>query len=319
VGGAVRSETGTRMEDACLPAVLPAGIAMAEVLDRRAASDRGAAPERRDATEPVPLVEIADLPGFVGGAPWAVISLGRRSHAMDGRGRIVRAAYRVLNAVRVRGLARRARRLMVRAGYGTIETLYWDRKHTLVLPGVARPARRLRERLPQRAFVVGRRGDDRPTVLEDVIDAAGDRIAGDLRPLTPLVKSGQLIVLSEYHVLRTAIGPGADRIDRHAERLSRLSQLGLPDVTAAPRARPVGRRTRHRPAGRVGPRRLPPGQPPVRGGPSPRGHRLGLGRARPPPPARPHPPPPRCARVRQVGRVGVAHHRRARALGPGRW
>ena len=176
-------------------------------------------------------VEIASAREVSGEAPVAIVSIDA---AGGGSRRIVRVARRLMNSIRVRSAAQRARSVIQARGYPTAVTIRWDVLQPLRLPWLVDESRsrRLVERLPQRALVVGLKSGRSRTLLEaaaaDASSAAGIPVV--LRP--PLVRAEVLVLLATDAVLRVAVGPSRQEIDRQVAALQTLHAAEVPASVA---------------------------------------------------------------------------------------
>jgi len=176
-----------------------------------------------------PDVEIADAQSLVGDGRVAIVTIEPGHH--EGGSLIVSAARRFRRTIESRVAARRAGRRLTALGYGDSDVVLWDIDQFVHLAGGRSTGRRRpAELLPQRALVVGRRGDPEPTVLDAVAEEAGRRVGRAVEYGTPLARQGRTIALADACVLRVAIGPGRDKIETHRVALERLAARALPPV-----------------------------------------------------------------------------------------
>ncbi|MGE5690738.1 MAG: hypothetical protein ACM33B_09285, partial [Pseudomonadota bacterium] len=211
--------TPTYAEHAWLAAVLPVDGRRFRVVDAALASTLAYA--GAELVEDAPDVEIAPPDQLVAEAPFVVATINGTVANVPSRVRQV--AGRVARSTQARVRAERTRRELRRRGYADVRVIPWDVEHALRLPG-HRPAVRLQpaERLPRRALVVSR-GPRTPTPLE-VAHAAAAEASGDRSPLAwPLMRAGSLVAIGAETVLRVAVGPGREHVDRQAEVLSMLA------------------------------------------------------------------------------------------------
>jgi len=172
-------------------------------------------------------VEIAPAREVSGEAPVAIVNIDA---AGGGSRRIVRVARRLVNSIRVRSAARRAHSMIQTRGYPTAVTIRWDVLQPLRLPWLVdeKRSRRLVERLPQRALVLGLKSGRSRTLLEaaaaDASSAAGIPVV--LRP--PLVRAEVLVMVAADAVLRVAVGPSREEIDRQVAALETLHAADVP-------------------------------------------------------------------------------------------
>jgi len=186
----------------------------------------GAEIEEREAD-----VEIAPVRKVVGDAPFAIVTVNA---AATGTHRVVRAGRRLVNSIRVRSEAARARRALQAQDYSSTTVILWDVLHPLKLPwlpGEERP-RRLVERLPQRALILGVRRGRQRTILEAAAAdaAAASNVSVGLMP--PVVRAEVLLMVGAEAVLRVALGPSRQEIDRQVAALQRLHAAKVPPAVA---------------------------------------------------------------------------------------
>ena len=167
-------------------------------------------------------VEIGMPPTLSGKAPLAISVLAAPPHDADTLA--IRVGRRLWNSVRIAALSRRARAALRKLGYPDVEVIRWDVAQTFGEPGGTAPARRrLVERFPQRALVIGRRGARAPTMLDAVREQAGSSGAPGFAGVAPNLRSGGvLILMTDDAVLRTALGPAAEQIERQLGVLAAL-------------------------------------------------------------------------------------------------
>ena len=222
--------TPTYAEHAWLAAVLPVDGRRFRVVDAALASTLVYA--GAELVEDAPDVEIAPPDQLVAEAPFVVATINGTVANVPSRVRQV--AGRVARSTQARVRAERTRRELRRRGYADVRVIPWDVEHALRLPGHG-PAVRLQpaERLPRRALVVARRDARSPTPL-DVAHAAAAAASGDRSALAwPLMRAGSLVAIGAETVLRVAVGPGREHIDRQAEVLSTLAAGLAGDPRAA--------------------------------------------------------------------------------------
>ena len=227
---APKSDSGAYPAHAWLPGVLPvdarrfrvADAALAETLRFAGAELDGRGVE----------VEIGS-PGEVrGDAPFAVVTVDA---AATGAHRVVRAGRRLANSIRVRAEAAQVRRALHAQGYPTTTAILWDVLHPLKLPwlpGEEERPRSLVERLPQRALILGLRSGRPQTILEaaTVDAAAAANISVGLRP--PVVRAEVLLMVGAEAVLRVALGPSRQELDRQVAALQSLRAANVPRSVA---------------------------------------------------------------------------------------
>jgi phosphotransferase family enzyme len=223
------NDSGAYPAHAWLAGVLPAGARRFRV------SDPALAETLREAganlVEKAADVEITALSELQGEAPVVIVSIN--ASAM-GPVRLVRAGKRLVNSLRVLAQATLARRAIRARGYPSTVVIRWDVLQALRLPwlGESSRSRRLIERLPQRALVVGRKSEHGPTLLEAAVTDASS--AGDLviAPHPPLVRGGVLVLVGADAVLRVAVGPSRQEIDRQVAALKALHAADVPATVA---------------------------------------------------------------------------------------
>ena len=181
--------------------------------------------------ESAPDVEMAFPDGLRGDAPLGIVILQAPPH--DSRRLAVRLGRRIVRSALVRVRAARARRTVERRGYANVEVLFWDVRQAVGAAG-ARPGRRaLVEYLPQRALVVGRRGERAQTVLEECVRQAEEAIGVPLGFEAPVTRSGLVTATSDEAILRVAVGPARGQIDAQLACFEALSRLAPPPEVAA--------------------------------------------------------------------------------------
>jgi Phosphotransferase enzyme family len=212
--------TPSHAEYGWLPAVVPVDAT------RFRAADPGIARTLRYAGARI-VEEGAEVdlgaPGQIGGtARVAVVSVN--TVVANVPSRLGQAVRRVARSAEARVRAEAARRALRRSGYDHVEVVPWDVEQVLRLPGMPRaPQLRASERLPRRAVVVATHGAPSPTAFEAAAAAAA-AAAGDTSAASwPLVRAGSLVTLSAASVLRVALGPARERIDRQAAVLATLA------------------------------------------------------------------------------------------------
>jgi Phosphotransferase enzyme family len=213
-----------------LGAVIPADARRFKVADAALATVLSDAGAQLVAEEPD--VEIAPVRELRGAAALSISVLGHPARA--GRPFPVRVVRRLVNSLRVRLGARRARRIVRRLGYATVRILMWD--HEMVLRGATRGGvlsrSRLIEYLPQRALVIG--GGSRParTLLDEVLDEASRVTGVALKASPPSVRAELLIIDTVAGVVRIAVGPGRRQILNQRSALAILRANHAPAVVA---------------------------------------------------------------------------------------
>jgi aminoglycoside phosphotransferase (APT) family kinase protein len=178
-----------------------------------------------------PEVEMGGPADMRGDAPVAIVVLGRWGG--DASPRLVRAVKRAARSVGVRIQIPRVRGALHRLGYPSVVSIPWDLRHTLRLPGTNGAGRRRPvEYLPQRAVVVGRRGERERTVLDAALDDAGSKVSAALVPAALSVRSGLVSTLTEAGLLRVAVGPARVQIAGQLEALRVLRRSDVPPPVA---------------------------------------------------------------------------------------
>ena len=220
---------GAYPANAWLAAVLPAGAHRFRVVDPALAEKLEVAGAELD--ERRVDVEIAPTGRVHGDAPCVIVTI---DSAASGSHRAVRAAKRLLNSVRVRAAAAGARRTLEARGYSATTVILWDVLHILRipwLPGEER-SRRLVERMPQRALVLGAKSGRGQTLLElAAADAAtAANVTLELKP--PVIRAEVLLIVGAEAVLRVAVGPSRQEIDRQVAALQMLRAANVPPSVA---------------------------------------------------------------------------------------
>ena len=227
--------------DGWIAAVIPGGARRFRVDEDGLAATLAAA--GGELVDEQPDVEIGAADTLRGDAACAVVPISPT--LPEGDRRLVRAARRVAAYARASFAATRARRALLRRGYGGISIVRWDIEQLLRRPGPdRRPRLRAAERLAGGAVVVGTRGSAGPTVLDEA-GAAAARAVGLPRIDTrwPTVRgSGVLVTRDEERVLRVGVGPERQEIRRHCGALELLAAAAPPAAVAdrAPRVEAHG-------------------------------------------------------------------------------
>ncbi|HSC90997.1 MAG TPA: phosphotransferase [Gaiellaceae bacterium] len=212
--------TPTYAEHAWLAAVVPADARRFRVADPALARTlRYAGAELvEDGAE----VEIGRPEDLSGRAPVAIVTLNTGVPNVPSRVRQV--VRRLAWSAEARARAELVRRQLRRRGYPHVRVIPWDVEQVLRLPGApSAPHVRTSERFPRRALLVAGRAPMRATAL-DAATAAAAAASGDRSAATwPLLRAGSLLAIADATVLRVAIGPGRERIDRQAGVLAGLA------------------------------------------------------------------------------------------------
>jgi len=176
--------------------------------------------------------EIAAATDLSGDADVAIVPLDAAQP--EGGSRTVRLARRARGFAAVSARAAAVQRRLRSLGFAHVDVLRWDLGHAVPLPGMPPPrTRRLAERMPQRAVVVGSGSRPRPTVLDAALRDARERSGLPLRAewavmrTTPVVATGEAIV-------RVAVGAARTEIDARADALAAIIAAG-PDARVAER------------------------------------------------------------------------------------
>lgn len=182
-------------------------------------------------TEARPDVEIvSDAGALLGNAPYAIVTLGFA--LPEGGSRLVRACRRAAGSLRARAQAIRSRRTLRRRGYPETFIIPWEWQQAVRLPWV-RPRSELawNERFPLDALVVGSRRGRPPTVLDAALAQAGEQLSVSLEPEWPLATQAGLVVIAPTGVLRVAIGPALQQLERQRDVLATLDASSpVPDI-----------------------------------------------------------------------------------------
>jgi hypothetical protein len=225
---------GTRAhaEDGWLAAALPARATRFRVHDPRVAANL----ERAGAklVDEDPDVEIAPVAAIHGDAATAFVPV---SAVGPLRGvRPLRVARRLTQSVVAQARTARAARALARRGYRRPYPLWWDVEQPL---RSGRP-RRLVERFPRAAVVVGRRTEDGETLLEAAAAAAAEATGHAVDPSTALVTGwGTLVAIGSAGVLRVAVGPPSEQLERQHRALADIAALSPPAAVASRLAGPI--------------------------------------------------------------------------------
>ncbi|HVL96889.1 MAG TPA: aminoglycoside phosphotransferase family protein, partial [Solirubrobacteraceae bacterium] len=177
-------------------------------------------------------VEIADPHRTTGDAAHVVITLDATQD--EGGSLAVRVLRRLRGAARVRVQARRIRRRMLRRGWAHAATVLWDLEQPVHLPGRHERLRELRpaEWLPARALVLASRAGPAPSLLDAAVAEASQSVDDDIRFTWPLAREGLMIVLSDRHVVRVAVGTGRRKLELLGSALDALAAAEPPAIVA---------------------------------------------------------------------------------------
>jgi aminoglycoside phosphotransferase (APT) family kinase protein len=234
VAGSLRSHP----EHGWLAAVLPDGARRIRVVgDDELAASLAAAGVDVSGTDPE--VAIGPVDRTVGDAPLALVPVAALGPL---RGPVpARLARRGAAALAVRGRARRARRHLARL-YPLTAVVRWDVQQAVRVARASETSgsRPLVERLPRAAVVIGRRTEVAPTVYEAAVRQAGEVTGHPLPAGEPLVTGGgTLIALAGEHVVRVAVGPGRQQLERQHAALVALRARRPPQVVLNRLPRPL--------------------------------------------------------------------------------
>lgn len=232
--GPGRPDRGTRPETQLawagygwLPLVMPVDARSFRTDDARVATTLVAVGGIPD--EANPAVEIfASSSAYEPRAPRVVVDFAARTP--DTGPWFVRRAARVLRGLALRLRAARAMRALRRRGYVRSALIPWEEEGAFVpaLPGW-RGRRALSDLVPVRlGLVADVAGEQRRTVLEAVVMAAGAEHGRALEIERVLVRDTSLVVLDRSSVLRVDFGPAGSGVSRQLAALARLDQLALP-------------------------------------------------------------------------------------------
>ena len=179
--------------------------------------------------EEAPDVEIAPLRQLRGQAPVAIVSLDAPTPDVDSRFR--RAARRLAGSLKVRAEAKAARAGARRLGYSEVSILSWDLAQAFdvrELPAQGRGG--VAERLPRHAAVVARRSDAGPTALGASIEDAARETGRSIRFDAPSMREAVLVAVGDSGVLRVAVGPARNQLQRQAAALEELRRTRAPEL-----------------------------------------------------------------------------------------
>jgi aminoglycoside phosphotransferase (APT) family kinase protein len=210
-----------------LPAVIPADARRFRVVHPELAA--GLTYAGAELVEREPDVEIAPLGELRGEAPFAVVSIAGPPR---GGSLPVRAVGRLASSLRALVGAGLVRRAMRSRGYPYVEVIRWDVGHTFALSQSEDGRTRLAEYLPERALVVGRRGERAPTPLESTLAEASREAGVEIRPRWASIRAGLVVVAGESAALRVAIGWARVQIAGQAAALSALHDATPPPLVA---------------------------------------------------------------------------------------
>jgi hypothetical protein len=139
----------------------------------------------------------------------------------EGGSRALRLGRRALGFAEVRAGAALAQRRLRRLGFGRVDVLLWDLGQSVRVPGMAPPRRRLAERVPQRAVVIGSRAERGPTVLDAAFRQAREHSGLALHPEWAVMRTTPVIGTAEA-VMRVAVGPARAEIDARVAALAAI-------------------------------------------------------------------------------------------------
>jgi aminoglycoside phosphotransferase (APT) family kinase protein len=152
----------------------------------------------------------------------------------EGGSRPVRLVRRARGFADVRAQAAFAQRRLGELGYAHVDVLWWDLGQSVRVTGMPPPdGRRLAERLPQRAVVVGWRAARRPTLLEAALRQARERSGLALAPESAVMRTTPLITTREA-VVRVAVGAARAEIDARVAALAAID-AARPDARVTER------------------------------------------------------------------------------------
>jgi phosphotransferase family enzyme len=213
-----------------LAAVLPADARRIRVCDARLAYTMAAAGAwlvDRDAE-----VEIAGIDDLSGEAPVVIVCV--ESRTPDRCSRVGQVLGRVEANRDVRARVAQTAAALRRRGFTWVDVVRWDRDQPIRVAGMPRSGpSRLAEWFPRQALIVAARGRPGPTVLDRAAADAARQTGVRLHNARPIVSSGTLVVLFDEHVLRLAIGPAADLVNRQADVLVALHDANAPRMVTA--------------------------------------------------------------------------------------
>ena len=212
-----------------LPAVLPADATRVRVCDASLAYTLRMA--GAEIVEQGADVEVGTLEEISSAAPVAIVRIDSR--VSESRNRVRQIVGRVAASADVRLRSAEAAAALSRRGFTDIQVVWWDRDQAIRLPGVPRSSSRLADAFPRCVLIVAARARPGPTVLDRAVADAERRTGLRLENARPLVSSGTLVVRLERHVLRVALGPACQLIDRQASALAVLRSLSPVAAVAA--------------------------------------------------------------------------------------
>lgn len=239
----VPSDPSPAMSARCYPghawlsAAIPLAARRFRVVDpalRYTLSDAGA-----ELVDEAPDVEIAPLPDLRGEAPVAIVSLDAPTPDVDSRLR--RAARRLVGSLRVRTEAKRARAGASRLGYTEISILSWDLAQAFDVRELpAHVGSGVADRLPRHAAVVARRADFGVTALGAAIDGASEQTGRSIHFDAPSMREAVLVAVGDSGVLRVAVGPARQQLERQAAALEELRKTRADELDPTCISWPIG-------------------------------------------------------------------------------
>jgi aminoglycoside phosphotransferase (APT) family kinase protein len=168
-----------------------------------------------------PDVEIASLQQLRGDAAVAIVSIDAPTPDVDSRFR--RATRRLGGSLKVRAGARAAKTRVRRLGYSDLSILTWDLAQAFDVSELpTHGGRGLAERLPRHAAVVARRFAARITALGASIEDASRQTRTSIRFDSPSMREAVLVAVGDSGVLRIAVGPARNQLERQTSALEGL-------------------------------------------------------------------------------------------------
>ena len=168
-----------------------------------------------------PDVEIASLGQLRGDAAVAIVSIDAPTPDVDSRFR--RSARRLAGSLKVRAGVKAAKADVRRLGYSDLSVLSWDLAQAFNVRELpAHGGRGVAERLPRHAAVVARRSAERVTALGASIEDASREAGTSIRFDAPSMREAVLVAVGDSGVLRIAVGPARNQLERQAAALEEL-------------------------------------------------------------------------------------------------
>ena len=168
-----------------------------------------------------PDVEIASLRQLRGDAAVAIVIIDAPTPDVDSRVR--RSARRLAGSLKVRAGVKAAKAGVRRLGYSDLSVLSWDLAQAFDVRELpTHGGRGVAELLPRHAAVVARRSAERVTPLGASIEDASRQTGTSIRFDAPSMREAVLVAVGDSGVLRIAVGPARNQLERQAAALEEL-------------------------------------------------------------------------------------------------